>query len=97
MKIIPVQWALEVVRGVGRRETTHVSALKDFPAQWALVGILVALGIFWALFTIPDRRITVHWWRKRDEARELPLGRILLAISPLLFWAAAAWVAIRKW
>ena len=71
--------------------------MKSIPVGWVFAAILVVLGVFWALFTIPDRRITVHWWRKRNEAREFPLGRIFLAISPLLIWAAAVWAAIRKW
>jgi hypothetical protein len=58
----------------------------------AILGtILAVVGGILAVITSPDRKIARRWFRRRhDEGRDCPTQRVLMSLTPLVFWAAAA-------
>jgi hypothetical protein len=56
-----------------------------------LGAILAVIGVIMVIITSPDRKVSRRWWRRRhDEGREAPAQRVLMSLTPLVFWVAAA-------
>lgn len=69
--------------------------MKHISDSAILAGIIFFAGVLWSIFTMPDRRLVSHWWRKRHDGRVIPVTQIFMAFSPLAIWAAA--IAVYFW